>query len=115
MLQDLYGFDELMHIGGDFIVSECSGLQTISGFDKLQSVDGPTGVQLVRNPNVASISGFGALEDVAGSLAIATMPSLTTVPALPLLREVDALARRGAGLRPRVDRAPAARRRCSAT
>ncbi|KAH8061537.1 hypothetical protein JL722_4167 [Aureococcus anophagefferens] len=87
MLQDLYGFDELMHIGGDFIVSECSGLQTISGFDKLQSVDGPTGVQLVHNPNVASISGFGALEDVGG-LAIATMPSLTAVPALPLLREV---------------------------
>ena len=95
-----------MHIGGDFIVLECSGLQTISGFDKLQSVDGPTGVQLVHNPNVASISGFGALEDVAGSLAIATMPSLTAVPALPLLREVDALARRGAGLRPGVDRRP---------
>ena len=34
------------------------------------------------------------------------MPSLTTVPALPLLREVDALARRGAGLRPGVDRRP---------
>lgn len=34
------------------------------------------------------------------------MPSLTTVPALPLLREVDALAHRGAGLRPRVDRRP---------
>lgn len=83
---DLSGFNNLVTIGGWFLLVQNEGLQRITGFRKLREIKGV--LQFLVNPSLESIKGLGNLQVIGGLLQINENASLRTLEGLESLIKV---------------------------
>lgn len=86
------GFNSLLHISGNLLITNTTNLVSINGFNSLLTIksntSNPANFQFQNNVHLVSISGFSGLTEIGSNYFIDNNPNLTALPSIPTLAKI---------------------------